>query len=285
MEQAPKKAWDDFEKRNYPIFNRFKYPPKAYVAFQSMHKSGADCNDLIEKTAAALSSEELQQLFLSTQQTNIEICLKYGIQKIALLTDLDLSTYHTEARGDWTCFIALVLKYFPNVWIGYQFFKEYEFTKDGRRRTFKEFEEEEEGFLEFIEEEEKFFDTGFPMYDLISLSKIMSPILSYVNFPINFNLKEALYCAIVAAIIGHLHFFLVKESSDNKPTLEQAVQTYTLASTYKNAINLQSVENLFKASSVDDAPLLKIFKHSHVDKNLLVEGAVQMALDNLLWKY
>ena len=46
-----------------------------------MHKSGADCNDLIEKTAAALSSEELQQLFLSTQQNNVEICLKYGIKR------------------------------------------------------------------------------------------------------------------------------------------------------------------------------------------------------------
>ena len=46
-----------------------------------MHKSGGDCNDLIEKTAAALSSKELQQLFLSTQQNNIEICLKYGIER------------------------------------------------------------------------------------------------------------------------------------------------------------------------------------------------------------
>ena len=46
-----------------------------------MHESGADCNDLIEKTAAALSSEELQQLFLSTQHNNVEICLKYGIQR------------------------------------------------------------------------------------------------------------------------------------------------------------------------------------------------------------
>ena len=37
MEQAPKKAWDDFEKKIYPIFNTFKYRPKAYVAFRSEH--------------------------------------------------------------------------------------------------------------------------------------------------------------------------------------------------------------------------------------------------------
>ena len=46
-----------------------------------MHESGSGCNDLIEKTAGALSSEELQQLFLSTQKNNVEICLKYGIER------------------------------------------------------------------------------------------------------------------------------------------------------------------------------------------------------------
>ena len=90
---------------------------------------------------------------------------------------------------------------------------------------------------------------------------------------------------LVAAIIGHLHFFLIKQSSDNHPTLEQAVQIY-LESTSNNAVSLQTVENLFKASSetVDDA-FSKIFKGKgcvHVDKNLLVKGAVQIALDNLL---
>ena len=37
MEQAPKKAWDDFERKNYPIFNTFKYQPKAHVVFRSEH--------------------------------------------------------------------------------------------------------------------------------------------------------------------------------------------------------------------------------------------------------
>ena len=97
---------------------------------------------------------------------------------------------------------------------------------------------------------------------------------------LRFFLLFILIFLLVAVIIGHLHFFLMKESSDNKPTLEQAVQIY-LESTCNNAVNLQTVENLFKASSVDDA-FLKVFKHSHVDKNLLVKGAVQIALDNLL---
>ena len=37
MEQAPKKAWADFENKNYPIFNQFRYPPKGYVVFRSKH--------------------------------------------------------------------------------------------------------------------------------------------------------------------------------------------------------------------------------------------------------
>ena len=86
-----------------------------------------------------------------------------------------------------------------------------------------------------------------------------------------------------------MHFFLIQESSDNKPTLEQAVQIY-LESTSNSAINLQTVEDLFKASShtVHSAKtFLKVFKHSKhshvtVDKDLLRKGAVQIALDNLL---
>ena len=85
---------------------------------------------------------------------------------------------------------------------------------------------------------------------------------------------------LVAAIISHLHFFLMKESSETNLTLERAVQIY-LESTSRHTVNLKTVENLFKASYVDDA-FFKVFKHSHVDKKLLVQGAMEIALDNLL---
>ena len=35
MQQAPEKAWADFEKNILPRFREFKYPPKGYVAFRS----------------------------------------------------------------------------------------------------------------------------------------------------------------------------------------------------------------------------------------------------------
>ena len=106
----------------------------------------------------------------------------------------------------------------------------------------------------------------------------MQLVCIYLNFFILF----ILIFLLVAAILGHLHFFLVKEASVNQPTLKQAVQIY-LESPSNNVVNLQMVENLFKAS-IDDT-FLKVFKHSHFSKELLVEGAMKIALDNLLSMY
>ena len=107
--------------------------------------------------------------------------------------------------------------------------------------------------------------------------------MQLVYIYLKFFLFFILIFPLVAAVIGHLHFFLIKESSDdhNKPTLEQAVQIY-LESSSHNAINLQTVENIFKTSSVDDAKFSAVSKHSHIDKKLLFKGAVQIVLDNLL---
>ena len=95
----------------------------------------------------------------------------------------------------------------------------------------------------------------------------MPPLKILPNLHINFLL--------VAAIIGHLHFFLITESSDDQPTLEQVVQIY-LESPSNNVVNLQKVKNLF------DDTFLNVFKNSHFGKELLVKGAMKIALDNLL---
>ncbi|KAF8816506.1 hypothetical protein BYT27DRAFT_7182075, partial [Phlegmacium glaucopus] len=102
------------------------------------------------------------------------------------------------------------------------------------------------------------------------ISKIMSPILSSLST--KFNLKETTYCAIVAAIIGHLSFFLHQESPSTKNSLERAAQIYQ-QSTHDASVK-QAIENLFKGSHhVDD-----------VNYELLVEEAVQTVLNNLLLK-
>ena len=53
---------------------------------------------------------------LKGERTIIDwICYVEMAIRIVLLTDLDLFKYFRKAKGDWTCFIAIVLTYFPNV--------------------------------------------------------------------------------------------------------------------------------------------------------------------------
>ena len=71
-----------------------------------------------------------------------------------------------------------------------------------------------------------------------------------------------------------MSFFLRQESPNRNDSLERAVQAYK-KSNYDPSVK-QAVENLFKGSH----SLLKKFKKNH--QASLVEGAVQVALDNLL---
>jgi hypothetical protein len=46
-----------------------------------MYKVDANCNELTEKTAAAIDSSTLLLLFVSTQQNNLGLCMKYAIKE------------------------------------------------------------------------------------------------------------------------------------------------------------------------------------------------------------
>jgi hypothetical protein len=46
-----------------------------------MDQPKANCGELITKTADALDSEALQQLLISTQRNNLELCKQYAIEK------------------------------------------------------------------------------------------------------------------------------------------------------------------------------------------------------------
>ena len=51
-----------------------------------MHKSheGLGCSSLLENTAVVLSDETLQQLFVSAQETNLALCIKYAAQQCVI---------------------------------------------------------------------------------------------------------------------------------------------------------------------------------------------------------
>ncbi|KAG1813434.1 hypothetical protein EV424DRAFT_1541744 [Suillus variegatus] len=63
------------------FFKEVRWPPKCHVCLPNMNEDNADCGTLIERTAETLDNEVLQQLFASTQQSNLEICMKYAVER------------------------------------------------------------------------------------------------------------------------------------------------------------------------------------------------------------
>jgi hypothetical protein len=53
-----------------------------------MNIDDTDCGPLLECTMGALGDEALQMLLISTQQTNLELCIAYAMEKsfLSLLT-------------------------------------------------------------------------------------------------------------------------------------------------------------------------------------------------------
>ena len=45
-----------------------------------MDKDTTNCNGLMEKTAKALTDDNLRLLFVSVQQNNVDLCIKYAVR-------------------------------------------------------------------------------------------------------------------------------------------------------------------------------------------------------------
>ncbi|KAI6165142.1 GTP-binding protein [Pisolithus thermaeus] len=58
-----------------------KFPPKGYVALQKMHLEDTDCTVLMENTGNVMNEEGLQKLLISTQQSNLLLCIEYAVRK------------------------------------------------------------------------------------------------------------------------------------------------------------------------------------------------------------
>ncbi|KAF8801293.1 hypothetical protein BYT27DRAFT_7198371 [Phlegmacium glaucopus] len=99
----------------------------------------------------------------------------------------------------------------------------------------------------------------------------------------NISSKETTYCAIVAAILGHLSFFLHNESPQRVThTLERAVQIYQ-QSTCDTSVK-EAVEKIFEPenSNKGSYAFSNLFKAFNVNYELLAEEAVQIATNNLI---
>ncbi|KIK34105.1 hypothetical protein CY34DRAFT_98550, partial [Suillus luteus UH-Slu-Lm8-n1] len=81
-ELAPKHAEESFAHGPQLKFLRdVRRPPKCHTCLPNMNRDDADCGSLIERTAGTLDDEVLQQLFFSTQQANLELCMKYAVER------------------------------------------------------------------------------------------------------------------------------------------------------------------------------------------------------------
>src|ERR1700722_19546568 len=50
-------------------------------SYSDMDKPQATCHELTERTANALDNNVLQMLFVSTQRNNLELCIRYALEK------------------------------------------------------------------------------------------------------------------------------------------------------------------------------------------------------------
>jgi len=77
--QVPTRSLENFGKLHLDSLYKRRYPPKDHVYLRDMNKPDADCYNLLEKTAAALTNNVLQALFVSTQQNKLELCIRYSV--------------------------------------------------------------------------------------------------------------------------------------------------------------------------------------------------------------
>ncbi|KAG6331695.1 hypothetical protein ID866_7394, partial [Astraeus odoratus] len=63
------------------ILTEFQFPPRGYVELAGMNKKEGDCTNLLKCTTDTLDTEALQLLLVSTQETNIQLCIEWAVQR------------------------------------------------------------------------------------------------------------------------------------------------------------------------------------------------------------
>ncbi|KAG2344140.1 hypothetical protein BDR05DRAFT_961985 [Suillus weaverae] len=116
-ELAPKHAEESFamgsQLKTLYHSKDIRRPPKHHICLPNMDKDDADCGPLIERTARTLDNEVLQQLFVSTQQTNLKLCMKYAVERSLPKVFDSAETIASKARKE---IIGKLGAWFPHIW-------------------------------------------------------------------------------------------------------------------------------------------------------------------------
>ncbi|KAJ7247745.1 hypothetical protein C8J57DRAFT_1673546 [Mycena rebaudengoi] len=99
------KAQEMLDTRFVDRLKSMGYPPADYVRVQDMHENG-DCEQLIAKTAGALTNDVLRLLFFSVQQNNIDLCIRYAVEQ-------NIDEHYLKLDN----LVRETLAWFPHIWV------------------------------------------------------------------------------------------------------------------------------------------------------------------------
>jgi len=105
-EDAREIAKITFQKVYLPKVLGARYPPKAYVQLEDMDLPEKNCAELTQKTADAIDDDSINQLFVSTQMNNLDLCVKSALQHVL------------KYSWKWEDVIVIVFGKFPHFWVG-----------------------------------------------------------------------------------------------------------------------------------------------------------------------
>ncbi|KAJ7872255.1 hypothetical protein B0H13DRAFT_1633946 [Mycena leptocephala] len=63
-----------------------KFRPSDHLQAADMQGNSGNCSELIAKTANVLSDDTLKLLFVSVQQNNLDICTRYAVQRLIVIS-------------------------------------------------------------------------------------------------------------------------------------------------------------------------------------------------------
>ncbi|KAF8686037.1 hypothetical protein AX14_003979, partial [Amanita brunnescens Koide BX004] len=78
-EKARENAELTFQRVYLPKVLNTEHPPKAHVQLEDMDISENNCPELTQKTADAIDDDFLQELFISIQRNNLDLCVKSAL--------------------------------------------------------------------------------------------------------------------------------------------------------------------------------------------------------------
>ncbi|KAG6330503.1 hypothetical protein ID866_8586 [Astraeus odoratus] len=87
-----------------------KFPPQSYITLTGMDKEAADCTSLMRSTASVLTTEGLQKLLISTQQTNVTLNIEYAVRRWVKLI---MKCVLEQVTADKKALQFAILRWFP----------------------------------------------------------------------------------------------------------------------------------------------------------------------------